>query len=291
MTIHQEDLEKLLKIGRKKGYITYDELNEILGEDFLQSAQAEEIIEYLQDHNIRIVDEISQEVEKELEEELEEVEEEEDEDRIVVASTSYSGDEQEDPVKLYLREMGKIPLLTREQEVYYAQQIELGRKTLRRGLLRTAFLVDRILDDWAGVCNKKKKINEIMDLIELDELDEKEANKKLKEFERLFMNLGLELAKAYKEVLEARENYFKNPTEENKRIYLTKHAEMNRILKKMKIKYSKFERIADELIKLFKIYRKKLKELRTKERKLKAIHPNIEELLTKYLEDKKLMEK
>ncbi len=284
--IHHEDIEKLLELGKEKGFLTYDEINEVLGEDFLESEQFEEILDILQEHNIKVVDEVSEEIEKELAEE-----EEEERDEIVVSSTSYSGDEQEDPVKLYLREMGKIPLLTREQEVYYARQIELGRKILRRGLLRTAFLVDQILDDWAAVCNKKKKINEVMDLIELDELDEKEANKKMKEYERLFMDLGLELAKAYKEVLEAREKYYAFPSDETKREYLLKHAEMNRILKKMKIKYSKFERVADELIKLYKQYRRKLKELKVKEKKLKNIHPDIDELLANYLTDPELQKK
>jgi len=285
MTYHHEDVEKLIELGREKGYVTYDEINEVLGEDFLESEHFEEVLDILQEHNIKVVDEVSEEVEKEL------AEEEEEKEEIVVASTSYSGDEQEDPVKLYLREMGKIPLLTREQEVYYARQTELGRKTLRRGLLRTAFLVDRILDDWAAVCNKKKKINEVMDLIELDNLDEKEANKKQKEYEKLFMDLGLELAKAYKEVLEAREKYYTFPSEETKLEYLRKHAEMNRILKKMKVKYSKFERVADELIKLYKQYKRKLKELKAKEKRLKAIYPDVDELLANYMSDAELQKK
>ncbi len=285
MDFHSEEIERLIELGKEKGYLTVDEINEVLGEDFLESDQFEELFDYLQSHNIKVVDEVSEEIEKEL------GEDEEDKDEIVISSTSYSGDEQEDPVKLYLREMGKIPLLTREQEVYYARQIELGRKTLRRGLLRTAFLVDQILEDWAAVCNKKKKINEVMDLIELDELDEKKANEKMKEYERLFMDLGLELAKAYKEVLEAREQYFSYPSDETKRIYLEKHAQMNRILKKMKIKYSKFERVADELLKLYKIYRRKLKELKVKEKKLKRIHEDIDELLSNYMTDPELQKK
>ena len=286
MNLHQEDIEKLLELGREKGYLTYDEINEVLGEDFLESDQFEELFDILQEHNIKVVDDISEEIEKELTDE-----DEEEKDEIVISSTSYSGDEQEDPVKLYLREMGKIPLLTREQEVYYARQIELGRKMLRRGLLRTAFLVDQILEDWAAVCNKKKKINEVMDLIELDEMDDKKANEKMKEYERYFMDLGLELAKAYKEVLEAREKYYSFPTEETKKEYLLKHAEMNRILKKMRIKYSKFERVADELLKLYKTYRRKLKELKIKEKKLKSIHDDIDELLANYLTDPELQEK
>ena len=285
MSFHHEDVEKLIELGKEKGYVTYDEINELLGEDFLESEHFEEVLDILQEHNIKVVDEVSEEIEKELADEDEEREE------IVVSSTSYSGDEQEDPVKLYLREMGKIPLLTREQEVYYARQIELGRKILRRGLLRTAFLVDQVLDDWAAVCNKKKKINEVMDLIELDELGEKEANKKMKEYERLFMDLGLQLAKAYKEVLEAREKYYAFPSDETKREYLLKHAEMNRILKKMRIKYSKFERVADELIKLYKLYRRKLKEFRVKEKKLRAIYEDIDELLANYMTDPELQKR
>ena len=285
MTLHHnEEVEKLLELGKEKGYLTYDEINELLGEDFLESEQFEEILDILQEHNIKVVDEVSEEIEKELAEE-------EEKEEIVVSSTSYAGGDKEDPVKLYLREMGKIPLLTKEQEVYYARQIELGRKTLRRGLLRTSFLVDQVLDDWAAVCNKKKRINEVMDLIELDQLDEKEANKRMKEYERLFMDLGLELAKAYKEVLEARERYYTMPNDETKAEYLRKHAEMNRVLKKMKLKYSKFERVADELIKIYKQYRKQLRELKAKEKRLKAIHPDVDELITNYLVSEELQKK
>ena len=101
MSFHHEDVEKLIELGKEKGYVTYDEINELLGEDFLESEHFEEVLDILQEHNIKVVDEVSEEIEKELADEDEEREE------IVVSSTSYSGDEQEDPVKLYLREMGK----------------------------------------------------------------------------------------------------------------------------------------------------------------------------------------
>ncbi|MGB9873750.1 MAG: RNA polymerase sigma factor RpoD, partial [Hydrogenobacter sp.] len=93
---------------------------------------------------------------------------------------------------------------------------------------------------------------------------------------------GLELAKAYKEAITWRELYLKYGTPEYKRAYLERHAKMNRVLKDMKLKYSKFEKIADELLNLYKRYTKKLKEYEIRKQKLESIHPDVEELIKSY---------
>lgn len=122
-------LRKLIHRGKERGYITYDELNEALPQAQLSSEQIDEAMTTLADMGISVVD--SDEVEEaplsgELEHDLsafkfDEQAEEEDED--------ISG-RTDDPVRMYLREMGNVELLSREGEIAIAQRIESGKMTL-----------------------------------------------------------------------------------------------------------------------------------------------------------------
>ncbi|HHJ63292.1 MAG TPA: RNA polymerase sigma factor RpoD, partial [Aquifex aeolicus] len=277
--IDRDSLRHLIEVGKEKGYVTYDEVNEILDEDFVSSESFEEVMDTLANFNIQVV------------ESEEEYEEKEHLDEIVVSTESFTVMGRDgDPVKLYLKEMGKIPLLTRDQEIHYARQIETGRKIMRRGLLRSSFLVEKLLQDWGKLCNGKLKIGDIMDLIEEDPNSEcYEEN--CEKHERFFMEKGLELAKAYRELLQARERYILEGTPETKKEYLYRHAQMNRIVHQMRIKYSKFERIADELLKLYQRYMRKKRDFESRKRKLQAIHPDINELITEYLGSRELQDK
>ena len=275
--VERESVRQLIELGKEKGYLTYDEINEILEEDFVESDSFEEIMDLLHNMNIQVV---------ESEEELEEKEE----DEVVVSSSSFTATGRDgDPVKLYLREMGKIPLLKREEEIYYAKQIETGRKIIRRGLMRTSFLIEKILDDWAKLCNGKLKIHEVMDLVEYE--NDEDFEERFGEFERRFIEEGYKLAKAYKELLEVRKEYLKNPTQENRKKYLYTHAKLNRIVRNMKIKYAKFERVSEEISKIFKDYMRKKKDLNSRIRKLKSIHPDPDYVAKNYLNDEKIQKK
>ncbi|ADO45840.1 RNA polymerase, sigma 70 subunit, RpoD subfamily [Hydrogenobacter thermophilus TK-6] len=267
--LSKDNIKKLMELG-EKGYVTYDEINEALGEDVVDSEAYEEIMDFLQERGVRIIE--SEEITEELEHG----------DEFTVSTenlllTARDGD----PVKLYLREMGRIPLLSREEEIMYAKQIEMGRKIMRRGLLRTSFLIDRVLREWGNVCNGKIKATDLMDTMDESKTVE-EYEESHEHLERYFIEKGLELAKAYKEALVWRELYLKYQTPEDKRKYLEKHAKMNRVLKDMKLKYSKFEKIADELLNLYKRYTKRLKEYEARRKKLESIYPNVEELIKFY---------
>ncbi len=277
--VDRESLRHLIEIGKEKGFVTYDEINEVVEEDFVTSDSFDELIDTLASFNIQVV------------ESEEEYEDREHLDELVVSADTFTVMGRDgDPVKLYLKEMGKIPLLTREQEIHYAKQIEIGRKIMRRGLLRSSFLVEKLLEDWGKLCNGKLKIGDIMDLIDEDpNSDCYEEN--CEKHERFFMEKGLELARAYRELLRARQRYIDNPTTENKREYLFKHAQMNRIVHQMRIKYSKFERIADELLKLYQKYVRKKRDYDSRKKKLQQIHPDVDYLVSRYLEDQDLQKK
>ncbi len=275
--IYKQLMKKLMEIS-EKGYVTYDEINELLGPELVDTELYEEIMDFLQERGVKIVD-------------SEEALEEEREDAITVSTESLllSGKDG-DPVRLYLKDMGKIPLLKREEEIKYAKQIEMGRKIMRRGLLRTSFLIDRVLKEWGEVCNGKIKVTDLMDTVD-DSKTLEEYEESHEYLERYFIEKGLELAKAYKEALYWRDLYLLYGTPEYKKEYLRRHARMNKILKDMKLKYSKFERIADELLNLYNKYTKKLKEFELRKKKLESIHPDIEELIREYDKDPSLREK
>jgi len=267
--LSKENIKKLMELG-EKGYVTYDEINDALGEEVADPEIYEEIMDFLQERGVRIVEneEITEEIESG--------------DELTVSADSLLLSARDgDPVKLYLREMGRIPLLKREEEIMYAKQIEIGRKIMRRGLLRTSFLIDRVLKEWGNVCNGKIKATDLMDTMD-DSKTVEEYEENHEHLERYFIDKGLELAKAYKEAITWREIYLKYRTPEYKRAYLERHAKMNKVLKDMKLKYSKFEKIADELLNLYKRYTRKLKEYEIRKQKLESIHPDVEELIKFY---------
>ncbi len=276
--IYKQLKKKLIELS-EKGYVTYDEINEILGTEIVDTELYEEIMDFLQERGVKIMDGEDA------------IEEGEKEESITISTeTLLLSGKDGDPVRLYLKDMGRIPLLKREEEIMYAKQIEMGRKIMRRGLLRTSFLIDRVLREWGEVCNGKLRATDLMDTMdESKSLEEYEESHE--QLERYFIEKGLELAKAYKEALYWRDLYLSYGTPEYKREYLERHARMNRILKDMKLKHSKFEKIADELLNLYNKYTKRLKEFEFRKNKLESIHPDIEELLNKYDKDKNLQEK
>ncbi|MFN3598463.1 MAG: RNA polymerase sigma factor RpoD [Aquificaceae bacterium] len=276
--IYKQLKKKLIELS-EKGYVTYDEINEILGAEIVDTELYEEIMDFLQERGAKIMDGEDA------------VEEGEKEESITISTeTLLLSGKDGDPVRLYLKDMGKIPLLKREEEIMYAKQIEMGRKVMRRGLLRTSFLIDRVLKEWGEVCNGKLRAADLMDTMdESKSLEEYEESHE--QLERYFIEKGLELAKAYKEALYWRDLYLSYGTPEYKREYLERHARMNRILKDMKLKHSKFEKIADELLNLYNKYTKRLKEFEFRKNKLESIHPDIEELLNNYDKDKNLQKK
>ena len=113
----EKSLEKLLSIGKAKGYLTFEEINSLIPDDVITSDEIDEILTVLGNQNIEIVDATK----KKKDEEVEEVEVHAlpEQPKEVTPAVHI-----EDPVRLYLKQMGQVPLLTREQEVSIAKEIE-----------------------------------------------------------------------------------------------------------------------------------------------------------------------
>ncbi|RUM59087.1 MAG: RNA polymerase sigma factor RpoD [Persephonella sp.] len=283
--IHEKDeVRKIIMIAKEKGYITYKELEEILDEDTLMSEEElEKLIDYLSELNIEVMENNKIVDEEGLE----------GESYLGMDLSDDAWSKTDDPVKLYLKEMGKIPLLTREEEIKLSMEIERGRKKVFRGLLRTSFLAERLLDEWARVAEGKLKVRDLINIDDNNDFEEEDENQndegKLDPVTKEFIQKGLQLAIMYRELKDLEKELIKNPdNEEIKKEFLKKHAKLNRFIKALNIRFTKLDKIADELKELYMKLKRKEKELAKKIRKLKKIHPDVDRLLYGELDDELL---
>ncbi|MBO9472571.1 RNA polymerase sigma factor RpoD [Shimia sp. R10_1] len=133
LDMSQAAVKKMIAEAREKGYITYDQLNQVLPPDQVSSEQIEDVMSMLSEMGINIIED-------------EEAEEEEAKSTAVVDTSSANRgvalagggneklDRTDDPVRMYLREMGSVELLSREGEIAIAKRIEAGRNTMIAGL-------------------------------------------------------------------------------------------------------------------------------------------------------------
>ncbi len=133
LDMSQAQVKKMIAEAREKGYITYDQLNQVLPPDQVSSEQIEDVMSMLSEMGINIIED-------------EEAEEEENKGSTELTTTesnrevALSGaateklDRTDDPVRMYLREMGSVELLSREGEIAIAKRIEAGRNTMIAGL-------------------------------------------------------------------------------------------------------------------------------------------------------------
>jgi len=127
----QANIKKMISVARARGYITYDELNEVLPPDQVSSEQIEDVMSMLSEMGINIIED--DDAEEEGPRDLTVVETDKKELALAVTGEAKL-DRTDDPVRMYLREMGSVELLSREGEIAIAKRIEAGRNTMIAGL-------------------------------------------------------------------------------------------------------------------------------------------------------------
>jgi RNA polymerase primary sigma factor len=129
-------IKQLMSTGKEKGYVLYDEVNDLLNEDFPAGRELDDLLTELDTAGVEILEEPKLEFEKKTEEaeELGEID----------LGPDFS-DKTNDPVRMYLREMGSVPLLTREGEIELAKRIERGQAAVRKALSRSPLVIREIL--------------------------------------------------------------------------------------------------------------------------------------------------
>ncbi len=155
-----QSLKRMIARGKERGYITYDELNAALPQEDYTSEQIEDVMSSLSEMGINVVE--SEETEEETPEKpAVEDDEEEAEGRGNIDDDAGRTD---DPVRMYLREMGQVELLSREGEIAIAKRIEAGQEMMIGGICESPLTIRAILGWHQALLEEKMALREIIDL-------------------------------------------------------------------------------------------------------------------------------
>ncbi len=161
-------VKRMIKLAKKRGFVTYRELNAVLPSEEVNSEQIEDILAMLNEMGINVIE--SEEAEEaDSEEEEEEVEGGElveiTQSKALATQKSEPADRTDDPVRMYLREMGSVELLSREGEIAIAKRIEAGREAMIAGLCESPLTFQAIII-WRDELNEGKVL--LRDIIDLE---------------------------------------------------------------------------------------------------------------------------
>ncbi len=154
-------VKRFIKQAKARGYVTMDELNKVMPSEEISSEQIEDTLAMLSEMGVNVVE--NDEVEGEGESEGGEVAVRE-ESTVTVAEKPESFDRTDDPVRMYLREMGSVELLSREGEIAIAKRIEAGRDTMIRGLCESALTFEAIMVWREELGSGRILLREVIDL-------------------------------------------------------------------------------------------------------------------------------
>src|SRR5712672_2617961 len=166
-------VNKLIRGAKKRGYVTHDQINALLPSEEVQSEQIEDILVMFSEMGVNVVEAKEAEPEETPEDAKEEPEGEESDGglmevrRSTPAETKKSepGERTDDPVRMYLREMGSVELLSREGEIAIAKRIEAGREAMITGLCESPLTFQAIII-WRDELNEGKVF--LRDIIDLE---------------------------------------------------------------------------------------------------------------------------
>jgi RNA polymerase primary sigma factor len=177
LDLTDQSVKNMIKVARKRGYVTHDELNAVLPSEEFSSEQIEDVLAKLSEMGINVVDSDTEtdDDDKATPKAADEAAKPEESESRAVAGTAKtqvvgqntpsSADRTDDPVRMYLREMGSVELLSREGEIAIAKRIEAGRNAMIRGLCESPLTFEAIMV-WRDELQEGEVL--LRDIIDLD---------------------------------------------------------------------------------------------------------------------------
>ena len=159
-------LKQLIRLGKERRYLTYGEINDHLGEDLVDAEAIESIITTFNDMGIQVFDQAPDAETLIISSDAPVVANDDDaEEEAEAALSTVDSDfgRTTDPVRMYMREMGSVELLTREGEIEIAKRIEEGLKDMVMAISACPMTVQEILNDADAVREGKKRVDEVVD--------------------------------------------------------------------------------------------------------------------------------
>ena len=190
-----DDIKKLIDTGKEKGYLTYDQVNDLIPQDVQSPDDLEDLLTTIGTQGIDVLEgpkipSLDREEAEELGEDVE------------LDLTPGALEKTNDPVRMYLREMGTVPLLTREGEVEIAKRIERGQLRVLKALSRSPIVINELLSLGEDLKKQVRSIKEVVTFDE-EEITEDILDNRRKEFTGKID----ELAKAYKKAGQLQEKF------------------------------------------------------------------------------------
>ena len=148
-------LEKLITLGKAKGHLTYEEVNNILPEDMFSPEEIDDIMDALDAKNIALLDRKKEEYV---------LPHDQISRKAPVKEEATRSTQLDDPVKMYLRQMGQIPLLTREQEITLAEKIKVSEEIFRKNVVWISIAKTVTIEVVEDILKKEINLDEVIDL-------------------------------------------------------------------------------------------------------------------------------
>jgi len=274
----KEDLmDRLLTLGRRKKFLSFDEVSREMPNKMMSPDDIEDVLERLEGANISVADTDAQLLEKAAHLALDE-DEEIDEDDLDLDLSAGTLDKSNDPVRLYLREMGIVPLLTREGEVTIAQRIERGQIKTRKSISRSPIAVERLLKIGDDLQKGKANIRETVMFSEQAELTGEED--KVEEYLRWTIegieNIRGNYGKALKALGDLREEQKKSKGKPTKKLLATRRQvarlrlEISQEIKNLNLTESAMQKLIQAIRKVSDEIRKSERDINKAEERLEG---------------------
>jgi RNA polymerase primary sigma factor len=233
---YTDDVQKLLDMGKEKAFLTYDDINQELPEGLVSPDDIEDIFATLSGEGIAISDSEEKFLETAAavataEKKFEEPQEEE----LELDLTPGALDKTNDPVRLYLREMGVVPLLTREGEVAIAKRIERGKIRMQKAISRSPVAITELLRIGDELANGELSIREVVTFTEQEGITEE----KIEEYHNYTLETIAEIGKTLKKTNTLYEKVLAEPKRS------PKLAKMRRKLARQRVELSQLVRLLD----------------------------------------------
>jgi RNA polymerase primary sigma factor len=279
-----DEVRQLISIGKEKGYLLYDEVNELLPADITSSDELDDLFSTFGSAGIEVVDSEQKYREDKLLDRTGEGAEE-----LELDLTPGALDKTNDPVRMYLREMGTVPLLTREGEVEIAKRIERGKLAVIKSISRTPTVARAIMTMGDQLKNDERSIRELVTFV-----DEELTDDKIEDRKRQVLRQIDAVRKAWLGVEKCKEKLDKTPrgaTTRDKRKYrrvrweaLRARVELSQLIRKIEFTEAVKRRLIDQIKDAVEAVMRVRREIDQIERQL---NPKTAKLKSKLKEDDK----
>ena len=275
----QEQVQNLTKLGKEQGYLLYEQVNDFLAAEEQSAEQIDNVFSVFEAEGINIYEDVLDAkaaravselaVQAEARGQDEETRREEGE----VEQPSLLGEKTSDPVRVYLREMGVVPLLTRESEVVIAKRLERGNLRVLKTVSRSAIVVKELIATGAELRSGCRPIKEVVQIDE-EELTVEKVEEKTRQTLRIIDKIEKLHELGLKQAAKLRDTAMSNKrayVRARRRLSRTR-VEMSRLIRSVEFKEREKKRLIDMLRHTVERLHALEREAARLERRVKAVH-------------------